>query len=85
MSFSGELAYDVSVPWDLGAALWSAVLSAGEPFGIVPYGLEVLQVLRSEKGYIIVGQDTEGTTDTRRHRPRVAGVEAERLQLSFCP
>jgi sarcosine oxidase subunit alpha len=62
VSFSGELAFEVSVPWDLGAALWSSLLSEGEPFGILPYGLEALQVLRSEKGYIIVGQDTEGTT-----------------------
>ncbi len=62
VSFSGELAFEVSVPWDLGATIWSSVLSAGERFGIMPYGLETLQVLRSEKGYIIVGQDTEGTT-----------------------
>lgn len=62
VSFSGELAFEVSVPWNLGAALWSSVLSAGAAFGIQPYGLEALQVLRSEKGYIIVGQDTEATT-----------------------
>jgi sarcosine oxidase subunit alpha len=62
VSFSGELAYEVSVPWDLGGLLWKEVLSAGEGEGITPYGLEALQVLRSEKGYIIVGQDTEGTT-----------------------
>ncbi len=62
VSFSGELAYEVSVPWELGAALWSAVLAAGVPYGIMPYGLEALQVLRSEKGYIIVGQDTDATT-----------------------
>jgi sarcosine oxidase subunit alpha len=62
VSFSGELAYEVSVPWHLGASLWNAVLSAGEPFGATPYGLEALQVLRAEKGYILVGQDTEATT-----------------------
>jgi sarcosine oxidase subunit alpha len=62
VSFSGELAFEVSVPSGLGRELWSSALSAGEPFGIMPYGLETLQVLRSEKGYIIVGQDTEGTT-----------------------
>jgi sarcosine oxidase subunit alpha len=62
VSFSGELAYEVSVPWNLGGPLWRAILSAGEEQGITPYGLEALQVLRSEKGYILVGQDTEGTT-----------------------
>jgi sarcosine oxidase subunit alpha len=62
VSFSGELAFEVSVPWNLGPELWSSALSEGERFGIMPYGLETLQVLRSEKGYIIVGQDTEGTT-----------------------
>jgi sarcosine oxidase subunit alpha len=62
VSFSGELAYEVSVPWDLGGPLWKQVLSAGEALGITPYGLEALQVLRGEKGYILVGQDTEGTT-----------------------
>jgi sarcosine oxidase, subunit alpha len=62
VSFSGELAYEISVPWDLGPGLWTAVRSAGEPLGIMPYGLETLQVLRAEKGYVIVGQDTESTT-----------------------
>src|SRR5262249_58697469 len=40
----------------------TAVRAAGEPLGITPYGLETLQVLRAEKGYVIVGQDTESTT-----------------------
>jgi sarcosine oxidase, subunit alpha len=62
VSFSGELAYEVSVPWDVGLPLWGAALSAGDRFGIMPYGLEALQVLRAEKGYIIVGQDTEALT-----------------------
>jgi sarcosine oxidase subunit alpha len=58
VSFSGELAFEVSVPWEQGAALFRSFLSARAE----PYGLEALQVLRSEKGYVIVGQDTEGTT-----------------------
>src|SRR5262249_16043264 len=62
VSFSGELAYEISVPWDLGPGLWTAVRSAGGSLGITPYGLETLQVLRAEKGYVIVGQDTESTT-----------------------
>ncbi len=62
VSFSGELAYEISVPWDLGLDLWSEAMAAGASHGIMPDGLEALQVLRAEKGYIIVGQDTEGTT-----------------------
>jgi sarcosine oxidase, subunit alpha len=62
VSFSGELAFELSVPWDAGPALWEALLSLGAPLGVTPYGLDALQVLRMEKGYIIVGQDTEGLT-----------------------
>ncbi|MBL8981826.1 MAG: ferredoxin, partial [Gemmatimonadetes bacterium] len=58
VSFSGELAYEISVPWDRGPQLWDAAVAAGA----VPYGLEAMQCLRIEKGYLIVGQDTEGTT-----------------------
>src|SRR5262249_7135174 len=60
ISFSGELAYEVNVPWCYGAALWEALFAAGEPFDITPYGTEAMHVLRAEKGYIIVGQDTDG-------------------------
>jgi sarcosine oxidase subunit alpha len=62
VSFSGELAYEVSVPWHDGPALWRALLAAGAPLGVTPYGLDALQVLRIEKGYLIVGQDTEALT-----------------------
>jgi sarcosine oxidase subunit alpha len=61
ISFSGELAYEVNVPWGYGAFLWEALLAAGQPFGITPYGTESMHVLRAEKGYVIVGQDTDGT------------------------
>ena len=44
-----------------GLAVWEAVLAAGEPFGIRPYGLEAMDVLRAEKGFFIVGQETDGT------------------------
>jgi sarcosine oxidase subunit alpha len=62
VSFSGELAYEASVPWGLGPALWEAARIALQPFGITPYGLDALHVLRAEKGYFIVGQETDGTT-----------------------
>ncbi|GAA0685488.1 sarcosine oxidase subunit alpha family protein [Kitasatospora atroaurantiaca] len=61
ISFSGELAYEINVASWYGLALWEAVIAAGEPQGITPYGTETMHVLRAEKGYPIVGQDTDGT------------------------
>jgi sarcosine oxidase subunit alpha len=61
VSFTGELSFEVMVPWWNGAHVWDAVLRAGEPFGIAPYGTETMHVLRAEKGFVIVGQDTDGT------------------------
>ncbi|MEY9930771.1 sarcosine oxidase subunit alpha [Catenulispora sp. GP43] len=61
ISFSGELAYEINVASWHGAAVWEAVMAAGEPLGITPYGTETMHVLRAEKGYPIVGQDTDGT------------------------
>ncbi|WP_128803811.1 MULTISPECIES: sarcosine oxidase subunit delta family protein [unclassified Streptomyces] len=61
ISFSGELAYEINVsPWE-ALALWEALCEAGAPYGITPYGTETMHVLRAEKGYPIVGQDTDGT------------------------
>jgi len=62
VSFTGELSYEISVPADCGAALWGALMAAGERFGIAPFGIEALSVLRTEKGYLHVGADTDGTT-----------------------
>ncbi len=61
ISFSGELAYELWTPSWYGLALWGMVMGAGEPLGITPYGTEALLVLRAEKGYIICGQETDGT------------------------
>jgi sarcosine oxidase subunit alpha len=61
VSFTGELGFEVNVPADFGAAVWEAVWAAGRVHGITPYGTEAMHVLRAEKGYIIVGQDTDGT------------------------
>ncbi|WP_405725902.1 sarcosine oxidase subunit alpha family protein [Streptomyces sp. NBC_00028] len=61
ISFSGELAYEINVsPW-AARALWEALYEAGAPYGITPYGTETMHVLRAEKGYPIIGQDTDGT------------------------
>jgi len=61
ISFSGELAYEINVEAGYGEALWEAVMRAGDEFNMTPYGTETMHVLRAEKGFIIVGQDTDGS------------------------
>jgi sarcosine oxidase subunit alpha len=61
VSFTGELSYEINVPASYGLALWTACVTAGERFGLAPFGTEAMHVLRAEKGYIIVGQETDGT------------------------
>jgi sarcosine oxidase subunit alpha len=61
VSFTGEMGYEINVPARHGRALWELLMAAGEPFAICPYGTETMHVLRAEKGFIIVGQDTDGT------------------------
>ena len=61
VSFSGELAYEINVPAWFGLHVWESVAEAGAEFNITPYGTETMHVLRAEKGFIIVGQDTDGT------------------------
>lgn len=61
ISFSGELAFEINVDAFYGLAVWEAVAAAGAEFDITPYGTETMHVLRAEKGFIIVGQDTDGT------------------------
>jgi sarcosine oxidase subunit alpha len=61
ISFTGEVSYEINVSSTYGLGLWSALMTAGEKYGITPYGTETMHILRAEKGYIIVGQDTDGT------------------------
>ncbi|MEM9279386.1 MAG: sarcosine oxidase subunit alpha [Pseudomonadota bacterium] len=61
MSFTGETGYEINVPADYGQQVWEAIYERGEPMGLTPYGTEAMHVMRAEKGYIIVGQDTDGT------------------------
>ncbi|WP_186758989.1 2Fe-2S iron-sulfur cluster-binding protein [Arthrobacter alpinus] len=70
ISFSGELAYEINVPAWYGLSTWEDVTAAGEEFNITPYGTETMHVLRAEKGYPIVGQDTDGTVT-----PQDAGMD----------
>jgi sarcosine oxidase subunit alpha len=62
VGFVGELGYEIHAPASLGEALWDALMAAGAPFGIRPFGVEAQRVMRLEKGHIIVGQDTDGLT-----------------------
>lgn len=61
ISFTGELSYEVHVPSEHGLAVWEALFDAGQAFGVTPYGTEATHVLRADKGYIIIGQETDGT------------------------
>ncbi len=61
VSFTGELGFEINVPARHGRALWEKLWEAGQQYDICAYGTETMHVLRAEKGYIIVGQDTDGT------------------------
>jgi sarcosine oxidase subunit alpha len=61
ISFTGELGFEIQVPASYGLAVWEACIEAGAKYGITPFGTEAMHVLRAEKGYIITGQDTDGT------------------------
>jgi sarcosine oxidase subunit alpha len=61
ISFSGELSYEIVVDAGQGMALWQALLEAGAEFNVMPYGTEALHVMRAEKGFIMIGDETDGT------------------------
>ncbi len=61
VSFTGEITYEINVPARYGAWLWRTVLERGARYGITPYGTEGMHLLRAEVGFIIAGQDTDGT------------------------
>lgn len=70
ISFSGELAFEINTESWYGLHIWEQVAEAGAEFNITPYGTETMHVLRAEKGFIIVGQDTDGTVT-----PQDAGMD----------
>jgi len=61
ISFSGELSYEIAVPASEGLAFWQKLVEAGEEFDLMPYGTEALHVMRAEKGFIMIGDETDGT------------------------
>jgi sarcosine oxidase, subunit alpha len=62
VSFTGEMSFEVSVPTGFAAGLWRHFMAASEDLALRPVGIEALDVLRLEKGFIHVGGDTDGTT-----------------------
>lgn len=61
-SFTGELSYEINVAADRTEELWNALVEAGTPHGLCPIGIDALMVLRTEKGFLHVGADTDGST-----------------------
>ena len=61
ISFSGELSYEIAVPAGQGRALWDKLVEAGAAFGVMPYGTEAMHIMRAEKGFIMIGDETDGT------------------------
>lgn len=61
ISFSGELSYEVAVPTSQGLLMWNLLLQAGAEYGVTPYGTEALHVMRGEKGFVVVGDESDGT------------------------
>jgi sarcosine oxidase subunit alpha len=61
ISFTGELCYEINIPSSYANSIWKKCIAAGEEFNITPYGTEAMHVLRAEKGFVIVGQETDGS------------------------
>jgi sarcosine oxidase subunit alpha len=62
VSFSGDTSFEVSIRASRAASLWDALVRAGAPFGLCAIGIEAMSIMRAEKGYIIIGKDTDGET-----------------------
>ena len=71
VGFSGELSYEINVPARYGLHVWQSIFERGSSAGLCPLGTEALHVLRAERGFIVVGQDTDGTVT-----PMDLGLEA---------
>ncbi|MDX2421072.1 MAG: sarcosine oxidase subunit alpha family protein [Amphritea sp.] len=61
ISFTGELSFEINVQANYGMAVWEQLIEAGAKYGLTPYGTETMHILRAEKGFIIAGQDTDGS------------------------
>ena len=61
ISFTGEISYEINIPATYGRCMWNEIMARGTRYGITPYGTEAMHLLRAEKGFVIVGQETDGT------------------------
>ena len=61
ISFTGELSFEINTPARYGLQLWKKLIEAGKGFDLTPYGTEAMHVLRAERGFVIVGQETDGS------------------------
>jgi sarcosine oxidase subunit alpha len=61
VSFTGELGFEVNVPADYGRGVWEAIWQRATAYDACAYGTETMHILRAEKGFIVVGQETDGT------------------------
>lgn len=61
ISFTGELTFEINVQANYAMHVWQTLFKHGEKYGLTPYGTETMHVLRAEKGFIIVGQETDGS------------------------
>lgn len=75
VSFTGDRSYEVSIRADRAGPLWALMQETGKAFDAVTIGLEALMILRAEKGFIVIGKDTDGTT-----MPQDLGVDAPRAK-----
>ncbi len=91
LGFVGELSYELHVPSSYTRALWDLILAAGRPFDIQPFGLEAQNVLRLEKGHVIIGQETEIRTTLhdlglgflwRRNKPGAKKIGSRALKFT---
>ena len=71
VSFTGDRSYEISVRADRAGELWARLKEEGRSFDAVLLGAEALMILRAEKGYIVVGKDSDGTS-----RPMDFGLTA---------
>jgi sarcosine oxidase subunit alpha len=60
-SFTGEIGYEIYISPKYSLALWEKIFDHGRNFNLVPYGTETMHLLRAEKGYVVIGQETDGT------------------------